>query len=111
MTKEPVLDQELVDEILRDTKVPGKMNKTERILRKTIVELVSNNRSMLLFLKDDEVRTYRDKLVEKSRKDLAKRREAWRIYNIKLGVFERLTPNERKILGITKPRKPAGDPM
>lgn len=111
MSKEAILEQELVDEILRDTKVPGKINKTGRILRKTIVELVSANRSMLLFLKDDEVRTYWEKLVEKSKKDLANRKEAWRVYNIKLGVYERLSPDERKLLGITKPRGPAGDPM
>lgn len=111
MSKEAVLEQELVDEILRDTKTPGKLNKAERMLRKTIVELVSNNRSMFLFLKDDEVRTYWEKLVEKSKKDLANRKEAWRVYNIKLGVYERLSPDDRKLLGINKPRKPAGEPV
>jgi len=111
MAKESMLDQELVDEILRDANVPGKINKNERILRKVIVELVSANQGMLLFLKDDEVRTYWEKLVQQSKKNLAKRKAAWRNYNIRLNAFERLTPNERKILGITKPRKPAGDPV
>jgi hypothetical protein len=107
-TEELVLDKELVNQILHNV---DHLAKNERILRKTIVELVLSKRAMLLFLKDDEVREYWEKLVSTAKTQLEKRKEAWRLYNIKNGVYERLSPEERRLLGLTKPVKPKGDPV
>ncbi len=106
----PLVDPALADEIRRSAK-SMKLAKPERLLRRTILELVQQNASMFLFIKDDEIREYWEKIARECTKTLEARREAWKKYNLRIAAYEKLTPEERKIVGMRKPAKPAGEPI
>lgn len=99
------LPSEVYQEILRDTDKKSRDVK-ERLLRKTMVELVKANRATFLFLRDDECRAWWDKIVKTAVDDLAIRKEEWRVYTIKQDVWERLSPEDRRLIGLRKPTPP-----
>lgn len=100
------IDSDVYAEILRNTDKKNFVNKNERILRKTIVELVKNGKATFLFIRDDETRTYWGSLVKEASIKVEKRREAWRKYEVKQAAWDRLSEEDRKILKIRKPTKP-----
>ncbi len=106
----PLVDPALADEIRRSAKMT-KFAKAERLLRRTLLELVQQNASMFLFIKDDEVREYWERMSRECAKTLESRRAAWKKYNLKLAAYEKLTPEERKLVGMRKPAKPTGEPV
>lgn len=100
------IDPDIFAEILRNTDRKNAINLGERVLRKTIVELVKSGKATFLFIRDDESRNYWSKLVKEASAKVEKRREAWRIYEMKQNVWDRLSEEDRKILKIRKPTKP-----
>lgn len=97
---------DIYEEILRNTEKKNYVNKNERILRKTIVELVKTGKATFLFIRDDETRAYWGKIVKEASTKVEKRREAWRIYEIKQAAWDRLSEDDRKILKLRKPTPP-----
>lgn len=102
------IDQAVYDEILRNTDRKNFINAQERILRKTMVALVKSGHATFLFLRDDESRNWWGKTVKQAATTVDKRREAWRVYEIKQAAWDRLDEADRKALGIRKPTMPKG---
>ena len=100
------IDPAVYKEILRNTDKKNYVNKNERILRKTMVELVKSGKATFLFIRDDESRTYWGNIVKEASAIVEKRREAWRLYEVKMAAWERLSEDDRKALKIRKPTKP-----
>jgi hypothetical protein len=97
---------EVFDEILRNTEKKNYVNVNERILRKSMVALVKSGHASFLFLRDDESRDWWSKIVKQASATVEKRKEAWRVYEIKQKAWDRLSEEDRKILKIRKPTAP-----
>jgi hypothetical protein len=97
---------EVFDEILRNTEKKNYVNVNERILRKSMVALVKSGHATFLFLRDDESRNWWSKTVKVAVDIVEKRKEAWRVYEIKQRAWDRLSEEDRKILKIRKPTAP-----
>jgi hypothetical protein len=99
---------EVYEEILHNTDRKNYLNVglTTRILRKTMVTLVKSGHASFLFLRDDESREWWSKTVKQASATVEKRREAWRVYEIKQRAWDRLSEEDRKILKIRKPIAP-----
>lgn len=99
---------EIYEEILRNTDKKNYINQNERILRKAMVELVKSDRATFLFIRDDESRIWWSKTVKAAATTVEKRREAWRVYEVKQAAWDRLSETDRKVLGLRKPSMPKG---
>lgn len=97
---------EVYEEILRNTEKKNYVNVNERILRKAMVSLVKSGHASFLFLRDDESRDWWSKTVKVAIATVEKRKEAWRVYEIKQKAWDRLSEEDRKILKIRKPTAP-----
>ena len=97
---------EVYEEILRNTDRKNYINVHERLLRKSMVALVKSGHATFLFLQDDESRNWWSKTVKAAAATVEKRREAWRIYEIKQSAWDRLSEEDRKTLKIRKPTQP-----
>lgn len=97
---------EVFDEILRNTDKKNYVNQNERILRKSMVALVKSGHATFLFLRDDESRNWWSKIVKQASTTVEKRKEAWRVYEIKQRAYDRLSEEDRKILKLRKPTQP-----
>jgi hypothetical protein len=97
---------EVYEEILHNTDRKNYLNVNERILRKAMVSLVKSGHATFLFLRDDESRDWWSRTVKSASATVEKRREAWRIYEIKQKAWDRLSEEDRKILKIRKPTMP-----
>jgi hypothetical protein len=97
---------EVYEVILHNTEKKNYLNVNERILRKSMVALVKSGHAAFLFLRDDESREWWAKTVKTASATVEKRREAWRVYEIKQRVWDRLSEDDRKILKIRKPTMP-----
>lgn len=102
------ISSDVYEEILRGTDKKNYVNQTERILRKAMVSLVKSGHATFLFLRDDESREYWSKTVKAASAAVEKRREAWRIYEIKQRAYDRLSEEDRKALKLRKPVIPKG---
>jgi hypothetical protein len=105
---EVTIAPEVYEEILRNTDGKNYLNVNERILRKSMVALVKSGHATFLFLRDDESREWWSKTVKVAAATIEKRREAWRVYEIKQRAWDRLNEEDRKILKIRKPTMPKG---
>lgn len=103
------ISQDVYEEILRNTDKKNYVNLNERILRKAMVQLVKSGHASFLFLRDDESRTWWGKVVKQANDAVEKRREAWRVYEIKQRAWDKLSEEDRKILKIRKPIIPKGE--
>lgn len=97
---------EVFDEILRNTDKKSYLSRNERIIRKSMVQLVKSGHATFLFLHDDESRDWWSKIVKTASAEVEKNREVWRIYEIKQRAYDRLSEADRKILKLRKPSKP-----
>jgi hypothetical protein len=97
---------EVYEEILHNTEKKNYLNVNERILRKSMVALVKSGHATFLFLRDDESREWWAKTVKAASATVEKRKEAWRVYEIKQRAWDRLSEDDRKILKIRKPSMP-----
>ena len=100
------ISNEVYEEILRNTEKKNYVNVNERILRKAMVSLVKSGHATFLFLRDDESREWWGKTVKTATATVEKRKEAWRVYEIKQKAWDRLNEDDRKILKIRKPTAP-----
>lgn len=100
------IPNEVYEEILRNTDKKNYINLHERLLRKSMVQLVKSGHAAFLFLRDDESREWWSKTVKTAVAAVEKRREAWRIYEIKQAAWDRLSEADRKILRLRKPTMP-----
>jgi hypothetical protein len=82
---------------------------TDKIATNLMIELLKANGGvvMALFLKDDKLREWWNRRVEFAKQKLSEKAEKMRLYNVKLAAYNKLTPAERKLVGIRKPRKPS----
>lgn len=103
---EVTIAPEVYEEILRNTEKKNYVNVNERILRKAMVSLVKSGHASFLFLRDDESRDWWSKTVKVAAATVEKRKEAWRVYEIKQKAWDRLSEEDRKILKIRKPTAP-----
>lgn len=102
------IDPEVYAEILRNTDKKNYMVINDRILRKVTVSLVKSGHATFLFLTDDEVREYWEKLVKNAATTVARRKKAREIYEIKINAWNRLSEADRKTLKLRKPAAPRG---
>ena len=102
------ISDDVYEEILRNTDKKNFVNINERILRKAMVSLVKSGHATFLFLRDDESRNWWSKTVKIANATVEKRREAWRVYEIKQRAYDRLSEEDRKILKLRKPTMPRG---
>ncbi|MEI8287351.1 MAG: hypothetical protein WCG15_08655 [Actinomycetes bacterium] len=103
------ISQDVYDEILRNTDKKNYINQTERVLRKAMVSLVKSGHATFLFLRDEESRAWWGKTVKLAAATVEKRREAWRVYEIRQKAWDRLSEEDRKILKLRKPTMPKGE--
>jgi hypothetical protein len=99
---------EVYEEILHNTDRKNYLNVNERILRKSMVALVKSGHAAFLFLRDDESREWWSKTVKQASATVEKRKEVWRVYEIKQRAWDRLSEDDRKILKLRKPTMPKG---
>ena len=97
---------EVFEEILRNTDKKNYIKTEERILRKAMVQLVKSGHATFLFLRDEESRSYWGKIVKTAATTVAKRKEAWDKYHIKMNAWNRLTVEDRKTLKLREPKEP-----
>lgn len=109
MSEELQISQDVYDEILRNTEKKNYINQTERVLRKAMVTLVKSGHATFLFLRDEESRAWWGKTVKAAAATVEKRREAWRVYEIKQRAWDRLSEDDRKTLKLRKPSMPKGE--
>jgi cytosine/adenosine deaminase-related metal-dependent hydrolase len=77
-------------------------DKLARIACKAMSELVKSGYADFLVLKDDEVRVWWEQHQEADRKAQEAKTEKARLAKIKKDALAKLTPEEKKILGIKK---------
>jgi hypothetical protein len=102
------ISSELYEEILRNTDKKNYVRLEDRILRKTMVQLVKSGHATFLFLADDEARDYWAKLAKSAAIKVEKRKEAKRLYEVKQAAWDRLSEEDRNILKLRKPTPPRG---
>jgi hypothetical protein len=100
------LNQEVCDFIIKGTGTDTYLSKSERLARKIMVELVKAGRAEFLLLRDDEVSAWWNNLYSGVHQRIEKHKERVYQYNMKLEVYNKLSKEERKVLGIRKPVKP-----
>lgn len=74
--------------------------------KKIMLELVKAGYADFLLLRDDDISKWWDDIVSIARSGLENQKEKIRLYKIKSRAYERLSPEDRKILGLKKPIKP-----
>ena len=80
-----------------------------KIAKTVMIELVKAGHADFLLLRDDVVAKWWGKMVAAAQKAIDLHVEKKRIYQIKMAAWERLTVEERKVLGLVKaPIKPKG---
>ena len=80
----------------------NKTDKLARIACKAMEELVKSGKADFLLIKDDEVREWWDQHQEADRKAREAREQKERDARVRRGALAKLTPEEKKILGIKK---------
>ena len=83
-------------------------NGGSKMAKKLMIELVKSGYADFLLLRDDEVSKWWGSIVRQATDAIAARKEKMRLYEIKIAAWEKLTPEDRKILKIRKPVKPKG---
>lgn len=80
-----------------------------KIAKTVMIELVKAGHADFLLLRDDVVAKWWGKMVTAAQKAIDLLVEKKRVYQIKMAAWERLTVEERKVLGLVKaPVKPKG---
>jgi len=80
-----------------------------KIAKTVMIELVKAGHADFLLLRDDVVSKWWGKMITTAQKAIDLLVEKKRIYQIKMAAWERLTVEERKVLGLVKaPIKPKG---
>lgn len=80
----------------------GQMDKLARIACKAMTELVEQGKADFLLIRDDEVREWWIQHIEADRKAREEKEKKDREAKIRKEALAKLTPEEKKILGIKK---------
>jgi len=78
-----------------------------QLCRKLMVELIRNNVATFLLLKDDNVRLWWEHVVYESKLVIGQRKTNIRKYKLRMSGYNKLTEEERKLIGLRKPAKPS----
>lgn len=97
--------QEVFDFLIKEAE-GGYGYKGERIARKVMIELIKAGRAEFLILRDDEISSWWSNIYNTAQARFDKYNEKVAIYNTKMEAYNKLSADERKILGIRKPLKP-----
>ena len=71
-----------------------------------MIELERNGISTFPLLRNDPIRTWWEKEIQRVTRRETQYLEAVRVYELKLAAYERLTAEERRLLGLRKPTRP-----
>lgn len=100
-TEDGNLSQALLDEIM------ARCNYTEeRRSVKLMIALTKARGDLFLLLSDDALAKWWGAKVEDARKSIDRRRQSWVTYRHKRDAWNRLSADERRVLGIRKPQPP-----
>lgn len=80
----------------------GYDQRIDRIAKTLMIEMVKSGQAAFLLLQNDEITKWWGSMVTIAQKAVAEQEEKMRVYLIKKAAWDRLTPDERKILGITR---------
>lgn len=108
MSEESILNEEVLEYLSKGLDSESYFNKSERIARKVMIELVKAGRSEFLLLRDDEISQWWGSMISNVQAKIVKHKERVRLYELKLQAYNKLTADERRTLGIRKPAKPKG---
>lgn len=89
-----------------DIRYGGDMGELQAITKLIMIELVKAGYADFLLLREPKVAAWWTHMVSAARREIDKQKEAIRLYNIKIAAYERLSVEDRKILGLKKPIKP-----
>lgn len=71
-----------------------------------MMELFTCGRADFLLLRDDGIRKWWGSIIKESEQAVETRKQLWQNYLIKSKAYQRLSPEERKALGLKKPVRP-----
>jgi hypothetical protein len=71
-----------------------------------MIELERNGISTFTLLRNDSLRSWWEKEIQRVTRRETQYLEAVRVYEVKLAAYERLTAEERRLLGLRKPVRP-----
>jgi hypothetical protein len=98
------LSKEVVFEINHLAGKASSMAETRSII--IMMELFICGRADFLLLRDDRIRKWWGGIIKESEAAAENRKKMWETYLIKSRAYQRLSPDERKALGIKKPIRP-----
>lgn len=100
------VSQEMYDQLAIQAK--SCYNISDRLLIESLIALVKSGRAAFEFIHNDDLRKRWNEEVKHADKVIQRRKEAWRKYNLTVSVLDRLTDEEKRILGVHRlnPKEP-----
>jgi len=95
-------------DLLTEIKYPYSSNTEHDLLTRAFIDYVVSGGATGLLLKDDHYAKLWAKLRDSAQKRLDTKKRLISSYQIKIAAYNKLTADDRKILGIKKPSKPKG---
>ena len=71
-----------------------------------MIELERNNISAFALMRNEPLRTWWEREIQRVTRRETQYLEAVRVYELKRAAYERLTADERRLLGLRKPTRP-----
>jgi hypothetical protein len=71
-----------------------------------MIELERNNISAFALMRNEPLRVWWEREIQRVTRRETQYQEALRIYELKRAAYERLTADERRLLGLRKPTRP-----
>jgi hypothetical protein len=71
-----------------------------------MIELERNNISAFALMRHEPLRTWWEREIQRVTRRETQYQEAVRVYELKRAAYERLTAEERRLLGLRKPTRP-----
>lgn len=77
-----------------------------RYAKLAMLELERNDMTSFVLLRNDELRAWWSSEIDRIEKRYTRAAEARRAYEIKIEAWNKLTPEDRRVLGLRKPVEP-----
>ena len=71
-----------------------------------MIELERNNISAFALMRNEPLRVWWEREIQRVTRRETRYQEAVRVYELKRAAYERLTADERRLLGLRKPTRP-----
>jgi hypothetical protein len=71
-----------------------------------MIELERNNLSAFVLMRNEPLRVWWEKEIQRVTRRETQYQEAVRVYELKRAAYERLSADERRLLGLRKPTRP-----